>query len=42
MSADIPADTRITVKATNLKNPESIEIAGNIAVTTMMKYTADT
>lgn len=42
MSSDIPADTRITVKSTNLKNPQSIEIAKDITISTMMKYTADT
>jgi hypothetical protein len=39
--ADIPANTRITVETSNLKNPESIEIAGDIVITTMMKYDAD-
>jgi hypothetical protein len=41
-NADIPANTRITVESSNMKNPESIEIAGDITITTMMKYEADT
>ena len=36
---DIAAATRLTVDTTNLKNPESIEVAGDITITTLMKYT---
>lgn len=41
MTTDITAGSRLTVETKNLKNPESIAKAGDITVTTMMKYSAD-
>jgi hypothetical protein len=41
MDMDFAVATRLTVDTTNLKNPESIEVAGDITITTLMKYTQD-
>jgi hypothetical protein len=41
MDMDFAVATRLTVDTTNLKNPESIEVAGDITITTLMKYTTD-
>jgi hypothetical protein len=41
MTTDITAGSRLTIETKNLKNPESIAKAGDITVTTMMKYSAD-
>ena len=41
MDMDLAADSRVTVETSNLKNPESIEIATDVEITTLMKYTQD-
>ena len=39
--ASIPLGTRLTLKISNLLNPESIMIAGNLTVSTLIKYETD-
>jgi hypothetical protein len=41
MSTDITAGSRLIVETKNLKNPESIAKAGDVTITTLMKYTED-
>ena len=40
-ASTIPLGKRLRLEVSNLLNPESIMIAGNVAITTMMKYESD-
>ena len=41
MDMDIASGSELTVETQNLKNPESIETAAEVIITTLMKYTRD-